>query len=64
MALKLELELQEVNMVLNSLSKHPFDEVVNLIAKLRSQASTQLAEQSKAEAPAEAEAEAEAPAAE
>lgn len=56
MALKLELELQEVNMVLNSLSKHPFDEVVNLIAKLRSQASTQLAEQSNAEAPAEAEA--------
>lgn len=57
MALKLELELQEVNMILNSLSKHPFDEVVNLISKVRTQASAQLAEQAATKAPAETPAE-------
>lgn len=57
MALNLELELEEVNVILKSLSKHPFEEVVNLIAKVRTQASAQLAEQAAAKAPAETAAE-------
>lgn len=62
MAIKLELEVQEVNLVLRSLGKHPFDEIAALISKIKQQGEAQLAEQEKAaaeEAPA-----AEAPAAE
>ena len=62
MAIKLELEVQEVNLVLRSLGKHPFDEIASLITKIKQQGEAQLAEQEKAnadEAPA-----AEAPAAE
>jgi len=62
MAIKLELEVQEVNLVLRSLGKHPFDEIAALIGKIKQQGEAQLAEQEKAaaeEAPA-----AEAPAAE
>jgi hypothetical protein len=58
MALNLELELEEVNVILKSLSKHPFEEVVNLIAKVKSQGLAQLAEQTatkeSTETPAEA----------
>jgi hypothetical protein len=43
MALKLELEVQEINTVLRSLGKHPFDEVFNLIRKIKEQAEPQLA---------------------
>jgi len=55
MAIKLELEVQEVNLVLRSLGKHPFDEIASLIGKIKQQGEAQLAEQEKAaaeEAPA------------
>ena len=66
MALNLELELEEVNVILKSLSKHPFEEVVNLIAKVKSQGLAQLAEQTATKEPTETSAEpvAETPAAE
>jgi hypothetical protein len=44
MAYKLELELQEVNMVLASLSKHPFEEVFVLIEKIKAQVIPQVQE--------------------
>ena len=50
MAIKLELEVQEVNLVLRSLGKHPFDEIASLISKIKQQGEAQLAEQEKAEA--------------
>lgn len=62
MAIKLELEVQEVNLVLRSLGKHPFDEIAALIGKIKQQGEAQLAEQEKAEA--DAAPAAEAPAAE
>jgi len=62
MAIKLELEVQEVNLVLRSLGKHPFDEIASLIAKIKQQGEAQLAEQEKANA--DAAPAAEAPAAE
>ena len=52
MAIKLELEVQEVNLILRSLGKHPFDEIAALIGKIKQQGEAQLAEQEKAEAPA------------
>jgi hypothetical protein len=55
MTIKLELEVQEVNLVLRSLGKHPFDEIASLIGKIKQQGEAQLAEQEKAaaeEAPA------------
>ena len=33
----IELTLSEINMILATLGKHPFDDVVALIAKIRSQ---------------------------
>ena len=62
MAIKLELEVNEVNLILRSLGKHPFDEIAALIGKIKQQGEAQLAEQEKAEA--EAAPAAEAPAAE
>jgi hypothetical protein len=62
MAIKLELEVQEVNLVLRSLGKHPFDEIASLIGKIKQQGEAQLAEQEKANA--DAASAAEAPAAE
>ena len=49
MALKIELEVQEVNTILRVLGKHPFDEVVTLISKIKQQGDAQLvaAEQAK-----------------
>jgi hypothetical protein len=64
MAIKLELEVQEVNLVLRSLGKHPFDEIASLIGKIKQQGEAQLAEQEKANADADAAPAAEAPAAE
>jgi len=55
MAIKLELEVNEVNLVLRSLGKHPFDEIAALIGKIKTQGEAQLAEQQAAE-PASAEA--------
>jgi len=52
MAIKLELEVNEVNLILRSLGKHPFDEIAALIGKVKTQGETQLAEQEKAAAEA------------
>jgi hypothetical protein len=49
MAIKLELEVQEVNTILRSLGKHPFDEIASLITKVKQQGEAQLAEQQAAE---------------
>ena len=49
MSLKIELEVDEVNLVLRSLGKHPFDEIANLINKIKSQGEKQLAEQASAQ---------------
>jgi len=55
MALKLELEVNEINTILRVLGKHPFDEVAALVRKIQEQGSAQLAEETAAqtEAPAE-----------
>lgn len=53
MAIKLELEVNEVNLVLRSLGKHPFDEIASLISKIKQQGEAQLAEQQAAEPAAE-----------
>lgn len=45
MAIKLELEVNEVNLILRSLGKHPFDEIAALIGKIKTQGEAQLAEQ-------------------
>jgi len=50
MAIKLDLEVQEVNLILRSLGKHPFDEIASLISKIKQQGEAQLAEQEKAQA--------------
>ena len=38
----LELNINEINMILATLGKHPFDEVVALVGNIRSQAESQL----------------------
>lgn len=48
MALQLNLEVEEINTILRVLGKHPFDEVVALISKIKAQGDAQLAEQAKA----------------
>ena len=37
-----ELTLNEINMILASLGKHPFDEVVALVGKIREQGEAQI----------------------
>ena len=39
--IKLELTIEEVNIILRTLGKHPFDEVVTLIGKIREQGQPQ-----------------------
>lgn len=39
--IKLELEISEVNMILAVLGKHPFEEVVQLISKIKTQGDPQ-----------------------
>ena len=53
MALNIELEVEEVNTILRVLGKHPFDEVVALIGKIKRQGDEQLAAQQAAESAAE-----------
>ena len=48
------LKLEDVNRILASLGKHPFDEIVELISKIRIQGEGQLKELQEAEAAAEA----------
>ena len=38
----IELTLNEINMILASLGKHPFDEISQLIGKIRSQGEEQI----------------------
>jgi hypothetical protein len=42
--IKLELTVEEVNVILRTLGKHPFEEVVTLIQKIKSQGDPQVAE--------------------
>ena len=42
--IKLELSIEEVNTILRSLGKHPFDEIANLIVKIKQQGEPQVAE--------------------
>lgn len=42
--IKLELSIDEVNMILRSLGKHPFDEIAALIMKIKNQGEPQVAE--------------------
>jgi hypothetical protein len=48
--IKLELTVEETNMILRTLGKHPFEEVVLLINKIKQQGEPQVAELQKAEA--------------
>ena len=45
--IKLELSIDEVNIVLRSLGKHPFDEIAALILKIKQQGEPQVAELAK-----------------
>jgi hypothetical protein len=51
--LNLELTVAEVNVILRSLGKHPFEEIAALIQKIKQQGEVQLAEmqQEQAEQP-------------
>jgi hypothetical protein len=40
--LKLDLNLNEINMILATLGKHPFDEVNDLVGKIKTQGESQL----------------------
>jgi hypothetical protein len=40
--LTIELTLNEINMILSSLGKHPFDDISHLIGKIRSQGEDQI----------------------
>jgi hypothetical protein len=42
--LQLELTVAEINVILRSLGKHPFDEIAMLIQKIKSQGEAQLKE--------------------
>jgi hypothetical protein len=52
--IKLELTVEEVNTILRSLGKHPFEEIANLIVKIKQQGEPQV-EAAEAEAKAAAE---------
>jgi hypothetical protein len=41
--LKFELTVAEVNMILATLSKHPFEQVADLVAKIQAQGNPQVA---------------------
>ena len=49
MSIKLDLTVDEVNTILRSLGRHPFDEIAALIAKVKQQGEAQLVEQQAAE---------------
>lgn len=50
--IKLELEINEVNTILAVLGKHPFEEVVALISKIKQQGDPQAEAIAAAQAPA------------
>lgn len=43
LVIKLELSVAEVNVILRSLGKHPFEEISTLIQKIKSQGDAQVA---------------------
>lgn len=45
----LNLNVNEVNVILRSLGKHPFDEIAGLIQKIREQGEAQLAQEKPAQ---------------
>ena len=49
MNIKLELTIDEVNTILRTLGKHPFEEVVALVQKIKSQGDPQVDEIVKAQ---------------
>lgn len=49
--INLELSVVEINIILRSLGKHPFDEIAALIAKIKAQGEAQLAELAATPAP-------------
>jgi len=54
--IKLDLSIEEVNTILRVLGKHPFEEVVSLVGKIKSQGDPQaeeIAKQVEANKPAE-----------
>lgn len=53
MNINLELTVDEVNTILRSLGKHPFDEIAALIVKIKKQGEAQIAEQQKEQPAAE-----------
>jgi hypothetical protein len=59
--IKLELSIEEVNAILRSLGKHPFDEIAALISKIKAQGEPQVAEMVKAQEAAQADQVAETP---
>ena len=61
--IKLELSIDEVNMVLRVLGKHPFEEVVALVTKIKQQGDPQVDAIVQAQQAAQAPATPEAPAA-
>ena len=52
--IKLELEINEVNMILACLGKHPFEEVAALVVKIKNQGDPQAEAIAAAEQPAPA----------
>jgi hypothetical protein len=50
--IKLELTIDEVNAILGSLGKHPFDQIFQLINKIQQQGSAQVQAAAPAPAPA------------
>jgi len=63
MNIKLELTVDEANMILRVLGKHPFEEVVSVIGKIKAQGEPQVAAAEAEAAKAAAETPAEKPAA-
>ena len=53
--LNLELTVAEINVILRSLGKHPFEEIAALIQKIKNQGETQLAQMEPVETPSEVE---------
>jgi hypothetical protein len=48
--LSIELTVAEVNVILRSLGKHPFEEIATLIQKIKQQGEVQLAEMQQGQA--------------
>lgn len=51
--IKLELTVDECNMILRVLGKHPFEDVITLITKIKQQGEPQVAAMAPEDAPAE-----------